>query len=201
MICQSCQKNQASVHITEIVDYHTESARPLGCEERHLCEQCADFGKLPLKPVIAKKSAVDIWKLLKQSARRNQEVSCGQCGMGLREFRSRGRLGCPQCYEAFARHLTPILHRMHNSVQHAGRLPGMDARELERQQQLHQLEQRLASAVREEAYESAAQLRDQIEALRDEDPGESEGAPQAEQRAAGSVETAQLDPPREDETA
>jgi len=212
MNCESCQNNPASVHITEVVDYTTDPSTPLELSEKHLCEECADVGKLPMKPVIAQKGGINIWKLLKQSARRSRQVadqSCPQCSLSLREFRAGGRLGCPHCYDAFARHLTPLLHRMHNSVQHVGRRPGIDSDELERMQKERLLEERLASAVREEAYESAAALRDELEALREaaaESPELEPGASR-EARQQERVETAQLDfqgeveLPREDETA
>jgi len=168
MLCQTCNKNPASVHVTEILEYRTHpEEQPHSLVEKHLCASCVDVANLPVKPAPAK--TIDIWKLLQQSAlssKQSSELTCNHCSMTLREFRSHGRLGCMHCYEVFARHLTPLLHRMHNSLQHVGRLPGVDAVALDRMQRLHSLEQELVTAVREEAYENAARLRDEIEALR-----------------------------------
>lgn len=170
MNCQVCKKNAATVHITEIVEFNTGAdGQPHQLHERHICVPCAEQLNLPQMPLTKKKYAIDIWKLLQQSARRSRQaadLSCPDCGMTLAEFRSRGRLGCPRDYEVFQKQLDPLLHRMHNSLHHVGRLPGLDDRELERQQNLHELKRQLASAIREEAYESAARLRDEIEALK-----------------------------------
>ena len=102
MICQSCQKNPASVHVTEIVDSTSangaEKPVPKEVHERHLCEACAASIDLPHAPAL-KKSPADIWKLLQISAqqtKRRPSPACPDCGMSLDEFRKKGRLGCYQ---------------------------------------------------------------------------------------------------------
>jgi protein arginine kinase activator len=85
--------------------------------------------------------------------------------MSLAEFRSKGRLGCPKDYEVFRAHLDPLLLRVHNASAHRGRLPGMDEGTRQRLQQLSDLRAKLEAAIREEAYESAARLRDEIQEL------------------------------------
>ena len=75
----------------------------------------------------AKKSQLEIWKLLHATAQRQQRessLSCPDCGMTLAEFREKGRLGCPRDYEIFRDHLDQLLGRVHNSDRHTGRLPG-----------------------------------------------------------------------------
>ena len=196
MNCQVCNKNSATVHVTEIVQPADASGTPSAgsaqaeaeadasspsfqspghepsagsdpvVEQRHLCEECAQRMDLPYAQVSNKGLAV--WKLLKESARRARELSalaCPDCGMTLAEFRSKGRLGCPRDYEVFHQHLTPLLSKIHNAVEHTGRLPGVDATRVEREKHLTQLRAQLHEAVQEEAYESAARLRDEIQEL------------------------------------
>ena len=178
MICQTCQKNVASVHVTEVADSaHVGPDQP-AFEERHLCEFCVQTMDLPHMPVM-KKTVKDIWKLLQisQDKLRRSEVSCGNCGLSLDEFRKKGRLGCASCYEVFGPHIGELLERVHGARKHVGRLPGTSEGQLERIHQLSQLRQRLDAAIRDEAYENAAQLRDELKALEDdEDPTDPETA-------------------------
>src|SRR5258705_8236697 len=40
MLCQACQKNEATVHLTKTE--YTESGEERGTEEQHFCQSCAD---------------------------------------------------------------------------------------------------------------------------------------------------------------
>ncbi len=167
MLCQICNKNAATVHVTEISAQAQEGGEENQVEQRHICERCAQHLKLPSAPVAANKSMA-VWKLLKESARRAREeggLTCPDCGMTLAEFRSKGRLGCPRDYAVFEAHLKPLLLRVHNATTHKGRLPGMDESQLARQRQLTELRAQLEVAVKAEAYENAARLRDAIQGL------------------------------------
>jgi protein arginine kinase activator len=168
MLCQICNKAPATVHVTEISHASgAEGAEGSTVEQRHLCEKCARNMKLPVAPINLNKTAA-VWKLLKDSARRARDESalkCPACGMTLAEFRNKGRLGCPQDYTVFQEHLTPLLLRIHNATSHKGRLPGKDDRELARERDLTRLRAELDVAIKTEAYENAARLRDQIQGL------------------------------------
>ena len=54
---------------------------------------------------------------------------------------------------------------MHGARSHVGRVPGQSAEELNRRQRVLDLKQKLEVAIRDEAYESAAKLRDELRAL------------------------------------
>jgi protein arginine kinase activator len=169
MICQNCQKNVATVHVTEIVreDPGTDESAEASAVEQHLCEICAQTMDLPHASP-AKKTKADIWKLLQlsaQSTRKKTSPTCPDCGMSLEEFRKKGRLGCARDYEVFKVHVSDLLERVHGSRSHVGRIPGTSEVELLRFQRMSELRQRLEAAVRAEAYENAAQLRDELKAL------------------------------------
>lgn len=134
--------------------------------ERFLCEACAQaqhdvFGQA--------KDLAEVWKLLqaqKPSARKQPPgISCPDCGMTLRDFRQRGRLGCPKDYEVFGAQLHDLLERIHGGARHVGRGPHHDETTTLRRKRLDQLQQALASAIRDEDYEEAAKLRDEIKSL------------------------------------
>jgi len=173
MICQNCHKNLATVHVTEIVEIQEsdgqaqKSAKEVS--EQHLCEICAQTMDLPHTPASEHKTMADIWKLLQRSAQQNRQASgivCPDCGMTLEEFRSKGRLGCPKDYEVFSAHVGGLLERVHGARRHVGRLPGVSDEELERMNAIDALEHDLEAAIREEAYERAARLRDEIQVLK-----------------------------------
>jgi protein arginine kinase activator len=170
-ICQICQKNPASVHVTEIVQVKSGkgSAATTRQEfhEQHLCEVCAGNVDLPHAPAM-KKSQADIWKLLQISAQQTRKrggPACPDCGMSLDEFRKKGRLGCARDYEVFKNHIGDLLERVHGARAHLGRVPGTSEADSLRSQRLTTLKQQLEDAIRSEAYESAARLRDEIKAL------------------------------------
>ncbi len=174
MLCQNCQKNVATVHVTELLEAGTEEPE---VREEQLCEICAQSKDLPHAPV-AKKSVTDILKLLQFSAqqstaRRRTAPACPNCGMTWEEFRKRGRFGCPEDYEVFKKPLQDLLQRMHGSLEHVGRVPGVSPDQLEKKQRLSELGRQLDSAVRDEDYEAAARIRDEIKSLTAEAQGSS----------------------------
>jgi protein arginine kinase activator len=164
ILCELCKKQPATVHVTE--------DQPVGAEvapvQKHMRESCASALELPAAPVADVKASPDIWKLLRQSAQKARaegSLVCPSCGMSLAEFRSKGRFGCPKDYEVFRAHIEPLLLRVHNAQTHRGRLPGRDETLRQRSQHLSELRSKLEAAIREEAYESAARLRDEIQGL------------------------------------
>lgn len=168
ILCQKCQQNEASMHVTDVtyVDAPQGGSQP-SVQEQHLCEACAKAANLPHAPIV-KKSVGDILKLLQASAqrvRREPSVACPDCGMTLAEFRQRGRLGCPKDYDVFGAHLHELIERVHGSTQHVGRKPGVDEIQLARLQKVSELKLALENAIRDEAYESAARIRDELRGL------------------------------------
>ena len=167
--CENCQKNIATVHVTDIVDVPPSGAGTTEKKvvEQHLCEVCAQTMDLPHMPMV-KKTVADIWKLLQLSAQQTRKkggLVCPDCGMSLDEFRKKGRLGCAKDYEVFKAHIGELLERVHGSREHAGRIPGTSEHELAQLQRMSDLRRQLEVAIRDEAYESAARLRDEIQEL------------------------------------
>ncbi|MBI3332914.1 MAG: UvrB/UvrC motif-containing protein [Candidatus Omnitrophica bacterium] len=164
MTCDLCGQNEATVHLTEIIN---DSSREL-----HLCETCArekgqqtaqQFGLAELLGGLADFGA----KL--EGGPAKTKLSCPQCGMTYEDFRKSGRLGCGNCYEAFHRYLAPLLKRIHGSTQHVGRSPSAAAPAQAQgegpKDELARLKTSLKEAVAGEAFEEAARLRDRVRAL------------------------------------
>ena len=174
MNCQNCNENPATVHVVSVPKGALAQAAPgqaFEHQEQRFCDTCAKVLKYPIQTGGNQKSLLNIVQLLKHSTKQAREAStiaCPECGITLNEFRTKGRLGCPNDYEVFAPHLENLLRRVHNATRHVGRVPGIDDDTLKRKSRLTDLRARLEEAIREEQYENAAQLRDQIASIEGE---------------------------------
>jgi protein arginine kinase activator len=160
MQCQICNKNSATIHLTEI----TEGTRT----EMHVCEQCA------AEQGIAVKSHIPINELLSSllavqpaddelSGSSEQKLACPNCGFTLDQFRKEGLLGCPYDYEIFEKSLRPLIEKAHNGrTTHCGKLPSRMPQDSKKQIEILNLRLQLEAAVQSEDYELAAKLRDKL---------------------------------------
>jgi len=161
MFCDICHKNQATVHLTEIIDEQMS--------ELHLCEECArkksqdmeqQFGLSDLLAGMA-----DFEKPKGEAVSAVQAVKCPNCSLTFSDFKKIGRLGCGECYNAFRRYIGPLLKRIHGSIQHTGKSPIKTGRSAKKKNDIQELRNRLNSAIETEAFEEAARIRDQIKEL------------------------------------
>lgn len=97
-----------------------------------------------------------------------EDVVCDRCHTTLSGFVKTGRLGCPNCYKAFAERLTPMLQQIHGRVQHAGRKPIDDESAQVRRTAYERLSRHLEAAIAVEDYETAAVIRDQLRRMNTE---------------------------------
>ena len=91
------------------------------------------------------------------SSTNKSELICPNCKLELSLFLKTGRLGCSECYNSFTGALRDILKGIHSASYHRGRGPGE-----ERVIDIAQLKWKLSEAVREEDFELAARIRDEI---------------------------------------
>jgi protein arginine kinase activator len=90
------------------------------------------------------------------------ELKCPRCGFSQADFKKSGRLGCPECYRTFAEGLSGLLKTMHKGTRHAGKAPEALRQTRDTVDRLKSLQKKLAKAIEDENYESAAALRDEI---------------------------------------
>ena len=109
-----------------------------------------------------------------------EELVCPNCGMRYRDFQQTGKIGCSVCYDTFRAQLEPLLRRIHGSSVHSGKIPHRTGGRLETKHEIEVLRAALKDAVAKEAYEQAAEYRDQIRALEkklmQEEGGEADAA-------------------------
>ena len=154
MLCQRCNKQQATIHLTEILNNEKR--------ERHLCEDCAREEGVAIKAQINLQDVLSGMLDAHESAGRDANLRCPDCGITYAEFRNQGRLGCPHDYDVFAEPLHEVLEKVHGATEHTGKLPLRAGCDTRGQRELMQLRRRLQDAVETERYEEAARLRDLI---------------------------------------
>lgn len=169
MLCESCKQREATVHLTQVVD---DSVKKV-----HLCEECAAQKGLDVHgPVSISDLLMGLGKVVEPQKEKPsvEEHSCPRCHMRPADFKKTGRLGCPDCYEAFAVELGPLIKGMHRSERHVGKAPGgIPAAPASAGEDLAALQKALEKAVAGERYEEAARLRDRIQAARAAAAGEA----------------------------
>lgn len=164
MLCERCQKRQACVHITQIVNGQKQ--------EQHLCEECAkemDMTVLAVNPHVF--TIQDFLKGMFQAPSHETprtSRACPECGMTYQDFSRTGKIGCGSCYKTFAAELEPVIRRIHGTSAHTGKVPRRSGEVLGVQQKLKRLKQSLERAVAREEYEDAAKFRDEIRRLEKE---------------------------------
>ena len=153
MICDECGKNNANIHVTQITNNETTVS--------HLCEKCA-----------AKKGIsvhIDDSEYSRQQPEQEPEksISCPVCSMDFSEFTRSGQLGCSACYRAFSKSIDNLLIQMHGTAEHKGK--GIVKKNVRRRKvsvgSVKQLRSELEDAIKKEAFEQAAQLRDTINGI------------------------------------
>jgi protein arginine kinase activator len=159
--CTACQKEIATVVVMDLAGGSVTGSQ-------HLCPACAEQLGVgaPKPPKFSPDMLEDLLHGLKPRRAKHSE-SCPGCGLSAVEFRSKGRLGCPRCYETFRAELMPLLQRIHEAQTHTGRLPAVTSAPPAEpdERSLTDVRKRLEDAVRGERYEEAARLRDELRRL------------------------------------
>jgi len=161
MLCTICKEKPATVHLTQIVGDKMQKL--------DLCEDCAktkgindptSFGLADLDLVLGLGASQQL-----EQAAGGVELKCPRCGFTQADFKKSGRLGCPECYVTFAEGLAGLLKTMHKGTRHIGKAPEALRATRENADRLKALTEKLKKAVKDENYEQAAQLRDQIKQM------------------------------------
>ena len=160
MICDVCNKNNATVHLTEIINDKVV--------EMHICQTCAQDKAEQLNQHLNISGFLGSLSDMADSLPQQQRpTKCPCCGFKYEDFKKKGRLGCGKCYETFRELLLPLLKKIHSATTHAGKIPaGLDKKTSTfNQLKIGELHQSLSRAIQLEEYEEAAKLRDQIKEL------------------------------------
>lgn len=170
MLCQKCNKNEATGIIKQTVNGKTT--------EMHLCAQCMQqMGFLNLanlgENLDIGKIFGGLFNMMPTSQAAANVKMCKMCGATLGDFIKEGKAGCPACYEEFAKGLAPVIHRIHGDARHKGKIPRSVGGEISKKRELNELKLQLTKAISEQEFETAAQLRDRIRELEKENGTEN----------------------------
>jgi protein arginine kinase activator len=153
MKCESCHIKEATVQVKQVADGIVR--------EVFLCSECAKISGLQSPAAIADFlfGADQPMPVTNKSKHNNKR--CPVCHLTQDDFNKTSRLGCENCYEAFADELIPMIDELHRSVKHIGKVP----ERISSRSQIAILKEKLLEAVHRQAFEEAAEFRDMIKAL------------------------------------
>jgi protein arginine kinase activator len=164
MYCEECNEKPATVHFTQNIQGKKT--------ETHLCEDCAAKKGAILFDVDNKFSIPNLlgsffgYNYNTPSPKTaSSGLVCPNCNMDFNDIRRTGKLGCSECYTAFAQALEPNLRRIHGNSRHIGKIPVRGGENVVLKRKIDELKDKLQKAIVAEEYEVAAEIRDEIKKL------------------------------------
>ncbi len=177
MLCQNCEKNEATTHIKQIINGKMT--------QTHLCSDCAkhmgygdmfsDFS-LNLSEFFG-----NFFGETLPSSGQSAALRCPKCSFTFNDIVREGKVGCAQCYETFYDKLLPSLQRIHGKIRHSGKISRVSNEaeatadiieetpvqkaEKTASEKIEELQAQMQQAVAEQNFELAAKIRDEIKAL------------------------------------
>lgn len=167
MTCEICGKNEAIIHIRQIMGENVT--------DLHVCEECArkqgisgSDDKIELSLTQLLNSLVDEFITAKGDG---TAEACPRCGRKIEDLRKDGLSGCADCFSAFKEEIDAYLNNVAGTAVHKGKYPKrlLTYKRLLIDKEL--LKRKLEAAVEEEDYERAARIRDKIEILEEKSGG------------------------------
>lgn len=152
--CECCDK-EATCHVTLIKDNTVI--------EKHYCSEHAKTQGVGTPNSFA---YLDSGVVAPGAMHPFLNLVCPKCHYTIKNFEATGVFGCPDCFKTFHPLIMEILGKLHRGIQHRGKIPrkGIDVEVI--QKRIKELEKNMKNAVAEEHYEEAAQIRDEISALK-----------------------------------
>lgn len=169
MLCQKCKQNNATSHIHYV--------RNGIVRDMYLCDSCT------IEYKTAFSNDGDIFKMLSSFLNDNtvkfkETLKCDCCGTDFNTIRKTGKVGCGNCYSVFEKELSPTISRIHGKTTHIGKKPCVAVETSavenesiaektvnEKESKIAELKAQMSVAVKNEDFESAARLRDEIKSL------------------------------------
>ena len=180
MMCQNCGKNEVNFRYTQIVNGVKK--------EMALCDKCArelgleglDFNMpINFSSFFSDFFNHDIDGFL-PSFVGTKELECDNCKMTFDDFANTGEFGCGNCYITFEDKITPVLKHLQGSSRHEykeaideleynkskfaekQKEEKVEKKVSKKEEELSKLKKDLEKAIKEERYEDAAKIRDEI---------------------------------------
>lgn len=174
MLCQNCNKNEATVKYTEIIN--GEKTEVMLCEK---CSKELGIGHMNFNmPIDFSSFFGDFLEDYEDSSfmpllTTNKQLKCNNCNMTFEDFMEQGKFGCEECYDTFSSKIDSILKRIQGSNRYSGKkLVNNGESKIEfkekpekKETEKEKLQRQLKEAIEKENYEEAAKIRDKIKEL------------------------------------
>lgn len=190
MLCQNCGKNEANVHYTQITN--GEKKEFSLCSDCAMKLGLTDQMDIT-DPLLNLRSFIgDFFNDFSETERMKKisgekQLKCKTCGTTYEDFISEGYFGCEDCYQTFKEPIDRLLKKLHGTSTHLGRKPGVEAKpivdnvsvdkdkketpkvnpkkEESKEEKIARLERELDKAIKDERYEDAAKIRDELKEM------------------------------------
>lgn len=179
MKCQSCGKREASVKYYENINgnkqtlyFCVDCAKKLGFSDFNDFSSFSNFQDFSnfFTPIFTTMPEFD---LLEQN-------KCSKCGYTLDDYYNTGMLGCEECYKAFEKNLDDLFYKINGKNRHIkleekkvdtkykNKVKGENLDGNKNENSILKLKEKLEKLVKEEKYEEAAVIRDEIKKLKED---------------------------------
>lgn len=159
MKCQNCEKREAVVDYTQIIDGNKLHL--------HLCDKCANEMKIGMDFMFDMDDVFSTFFNGMPALEKAEILKCKTCGSTYEDFKNTGKLGCANCYITFKNELDNVLKRLHGSNRNvkSNRNLGETKVVETTKNRIDDLKDQLKECIKNEEYEKAAKLRDEIKSL------------------------------------
>lgn len=162
MKCQKCGTNNANTHVKTIINGEFK--------EYSLCSECAK--KMGYTNIFGNMED-DFSSFLgsffgNALPARTQATRCDFCGSTYSDITKSGHVGCAKCYEIFGDQLLPSIRRIHGNTTHCGKNSAQsksNPSQPSKEEKIKELQEQLNTAIEEQNFEYAAELRDKIKEM------------------------------------
>ena len=189
MLCQNCGKNEVNFRYTQIINGVKKEMALCDKCAKSLGLESLDFNM----PINFSNFLGDFFDEVAEtnflpSFSKTETLKCNNCGTTYDEFIKTGKFGCSNCYDVFSHGLDNVLKNIHSSNTHVGRKSKWinklnEASKQEnnetqvkpkaktskpktsKEDKLAELNIELKQAIKEERYEDAAKIRDEIKKM------------------------------------
>lgn len=178
MLCENCGKREANVRYSENIN---------GVKKQmNLCEECSsklgitndmnfnfpsfEFSNL-FGSFLEDFTTSGFLPLMDEI----KQLKCDSCGYTFDDIINNGRYGCANCYDVFDDKMEPILKKLQGANRHTGRIGKISDNKVKFEENKNskqekdknksnkeKLEEDLKKAIKEERYEDAAKIRDEL---------------------------------------
>lgn len=156
MMCEKCGKYKATTYIKKVINGVSQEVK--------LCPTCAkNFG---YNTFSNNSFAGFLSSMFGEYELPQNSKTCECCGSTFNDIAKNGKVGCSKCYDTFTEELLPYLKRLHGNVKHVGKMPNMSPLAVSTvADRINALRNELNTLVKNEEFEKAAKVRDQIKEL------------------------------------